>query len=154
MKIYRLTISVIVMSMCALMALPAMSAEYEVTYGIIGGEGANKYFSQETTNIPLRYKESGFKWGFKVTSMPPENHNGRFVFRLPAPPKTFGLSLMLRSKVAEDRMQFTSGFYFINGEYWRSMGFDEGDPTGICEVNVYVEEKLIKTIRFNVYEEK
>lgn len=133
-----------------LASLTGFAADFQVTFGIIEARGANRVFVKETTNIPFRDRKTGMVWGFRVTGVPPGNHEGHYVMRLPGIPRKVGSNLQRQSRVENSGRLITAKFQLANGVYWRSMVFDEGDPLGQWEISVFVDKKLVRTTQIQV----
>lgn len=136
----------------ALVLVPSIgtAADVQVSFGIIQGVGMDRRIIEETTSIPLRYRNTGFVWGFVVRSTPPGNHDGHFVLRLPKVPRTIGSNVRSQSQLGEDGRVITKNFRLTGGEYWQSIVFDEGDPPGTWHLVVYLNGKVVRAFPFEV----
>ena len=136
----------------ALLPLPAAAADFQMHFGVIEGRGITRRIVQETTRSPLRQKSTGFIWGFSVISDTPGDYEGHFELRLPDSPRDIYASpaFQSQSSIEEEGKLITSKFRMINGIYWRSFQFDDGDPPGTWELAVHVNDRLLKIVRFEV----
>ncbi|MCE0521696.1 MAG: hypothetical protein LV480_02155 [Methylacidiphilales bacterium] len=125
----------------------ADTATYSVKFGIIGTDSSGQPFiSQETTTIPLRYKDSGFRYGLVITSSTNGTFSYQCIFHFSAPPKitSGGFDSSIPSQVMKTPMAQASGTAL--DYYW----FDPGDPDGDQSLDVIVNGKLIQTIHYTV----
>lgn len=125
---------------------------FSVRFGILGVNSSGDYFlEQETATIPLKYKDSGFRYGLEIVPPDDESFTYQCVFHFSAAPKVLTgeafensvPSATLRTPKVE--YKGTAIEY-----YW----FDPGDPTGAQSVDIFVNDKLIKTINYTVVTEK
>jgi hypothetical protein len=124
---------------------------FHIRFGIIARDDLGNYFiSKETTNIPRKFRETGFRFGYEVVPPDQNPYTCQFVVHLPSPPDaiTGGIAQVNPGKPSTT---ITSQKKEISGRsYIALMWFDPGDPVGDYSVDVFVNGKLLKTIKFNV----
>ncbi|MCE0498730.1 MAG: hypothetical protein LV481_12365 [Methylacidiphilales bacterium] len=124
------------------------ASEYVIRFGIITNDSeGNSYVSQETTTIPMKYKNPSFQYGCEIS--PPDNqpYTCWCVVHFPTPPKMLtgdGFASSLPSTTVQTVKIEERGKSAV------SFGFDEGDPLGDQSIDVYINGQLAKTIRFTV----
>ena len=127
---------------------------YGLRFGILRKDKeGNRFLSKETAIIPLRFQKTGFEFGIEITA--PENHPCiyRIITHTPSPPEritgTFaGVNPEKPSTTVQGQKQRIPGGIFIDPLY-----FDPGDPVGNWSIEVFIDGKLFKTIKFKVHSE-
>jgi hypothetical protein len=134
----------------------AENAQFQIPFGIFAPQapGRPARLAEETLTIPLRFRESGFRWGFAIIPPSPGEYTWRAVFHLPQPPQSVGSvgHIVKRSNVSPTLAEIpvrheTEGTAFV-------MNFDKGDPLGLWKIEVFINDKLARTISFQVVEDK
>ena len=122
---------------------------YEIRFGIIEEDQAGEYdIFYETTTIPLIYQETGFIWGYSIYPPDRKAYTTYEVLSLPAPPKHIEFSVPIE-KMDGGRIIRTGGVERRDHSI-SIFRFSYGDPLGQWKLQVYVNEELIRTIRFRV----
>ena len=124
--------------------------DYHIRFGILGTDSSgNDVLAKETTTIPLRFKDSGFRYGLEIVSPHNDSFVYQCVFRYAARPKLLTgewesdqpSSILKTPKVQAKGSAIE--------EYW----FDPGDPVGEQSVDIFVNDQLVKTIKYTVVAE-
>jgi hypothetical protein len=115
---------------------------YDVHFGIIGNDIAGKHIiSKETNTIPYKMRDTGFRFGYQIVPHGNNSYVCEDIVRLPSTPR----------KITGDYGAIKPSKYeMAGGPFMEVMWLDPGDPAGDYSVEVFVNEKLIKTIKFSV----
>lgn len=138
----------------SLAALPAIAADPDLSnfrFGIIRSAQDGVYeFVAETTRIPRRYKDTGFRFGVGFENPKGATIEWYEIIHLPADMRQVSGDLQrtnsrtLRSKTT--RSNQTS----VVDDYW----FDEGDPLGKHKLELFVNGVRRFSVDFEVVEDK
>ena len=110
------------------------------------GAGAVTY---ETEIIPLKLKSTGFCFGFTIENKKGVKFTGYEIMYLPNTPSKITGDYINADIANEGRIIKDSPDGI--GEYWSNIWwFDEGDPLGEYKVEIFINDKLFKTIKFQV----
>jgi hypothetical protein len=125
---------------------------YNIRLGILGTDAGGNYFlAQETTVIPLKYKDSGFRYGLIITSSDGGPFEYQCVFHFSGAPKVItGAAFDSDQASATMRTPKVQAQGSALEYYW----FDPGDPSGNESVDILINDKLVKTINYTVVPEK
>jgi len=127
---------------------------YRVRFGIleIDSSGKARRLKEETSIIPLKLRETGFRFGLEI--VPPDTKPFKFqlITYPPSAPKIItGSFQKTDSKVAPAAI--TSPVYEANGggkSPLVPLWFDAGDPIGNWKIKISVEGRLTATVEFAV----
>jgi len=125
--------------------------DYRVRFGIVEKDKAGAYFlSAETTDIPLKYRDTGFRFGYEIVPPDKDSYTYQCVIHTPVPPETITGGLANSnpgspSTTITSEMQKSPGGPSID-----YLWFDQGDPAGDWSMDVFANGKLQRTIRFTV----
>jgi tetratricopeptide (TPR) repeat protein len=130
----------------------SFEAVYNVRFGYINGEsGRGKGQLIESISIPFRLRETGFRWGYSIKASDNKDHSTYFIIQTPEPAGQItgdlgitGLALNENNGVKGSSKQF-------RGKTFCPFWFDKGDPLGAWAIKVFVDERPVKTIIFNVH---
>ncbi len=118
-----------------------------IRFGIIREVTQGEFeFLEETTRIPRRYKDSGFRWGIGF-----DNPSGASIewyenVHLPSKLKQVSGNLQrTRNKVMRTQTHRSSQPTVVD-DFW----FDEGDPLGPHRIELYVNGRLRYWLDFQV----
>jgi hypothetical protein len=105
----------------------------------------------ETTRIPLFPIESHpeFRFGYTLRYADEQVFSSYFVLTLPSPPKVIQGGLMDAARSDNDRV-LTSVPIIYQGEAIETLAFNESDPPGRWQIDIYVNEAFVRSIRFTV----
>lgn len=133
---------------------PSFAADCELTnfrFGIIRPVSKKVFeFVSETTVIPRRYKDSGFRFGVGF-----DNPNGTpiewyEVVYLPSDLKQLSGNFQRTSTKTLRTRTFRSSRTSVVDDFW----FDKGDPIGKHRLELYVNNVLRYSVDFEVVEDK
>ena len=119
-------------------------ANYIVKFGIF--EKETYLIAEETTTIPMQYKDTGFGIGYMISSRDQSDFEE---YSIAYPPrdgvagdeiKRTGTSTGLKGPVGKSR----------KGDISHKFGFDPGDPSGTWLIDIFVNDQLVKSITFEV----
>jgi hypothetical protein len=121
----------------------------ELQFGILFQRQPGIYSVKEsTTEIPRYDGPTGFQFGYLIREKNAKPFQLTTITYPPSAPKVLGISYKdqdpsrgLRSRPRE-----------LNGSGVSTFSFDRGDPAGPWKMEIYVDGKLFRTIRFTVYE--
>jgi hypothetical protein len=122
---------------------------FELQFGILFERKPGIHSVKEsTTEIPRFHGSTGFLFGYLIREKNAKAFQLTTVTYPPSAPKILGISYKdqdssrgLRSRPRE-----------LNGSGVSMFSFDRGDPTGPWKMEIYVDGKLLRTVRFTVYE--
>jgi hypothetical protein len=125
---------------------------YSIKFGILGTDAAgNDFLAQETTTIPLKYKDSGFRYGLVITPPNDEAYSYQCVFHFSSAPKVItGAAFDVNEPSATMRTPEVQA----RGEQVEYYWFDPGDPSGDQSVDIFINGKMVRTIKYKVVTEK
>jgi hypothetical protein len=123
-------------------------ADYACRFGTVSADDDNPEFLKETAVLPLRYKDSGFRFGVQIVPNDDKPYTYYFVFHLSAVPKVLTGESFER-KAPSSTLQ-TVATKSEGGTSTVGFSFDPGDPTGDQSVDVFINGTLVKTINYTV----
>lgn len=119
------------------------TTNYTVSFGIF--EKDTFKLREITTQIPMIYKDTGFSIGYVIQS----NDKSDF--------KEYSIAYPPRAGVAGDEIKMTDDKGLKGpigkstlGNVAHKFGFDKGDPDGEWLIDIYVNDQLLKSIKFEV----
>ena len=124
------------------------AATYDIKFGVLatGPDGAD-YLSEETATIPLKLHDTGFKYGLVITPPNDQEYTVHFIIHFSAPPKVLTGNL---SSTDGDASTVRTDPERVTGVNVQTFWFDPGDPLGDQSIDVYINDKLVKTIHYTV----
>lgn len=124
-------------------------SNYNVVFGII--KKGTLELEKETSIIPLIYQETGFLVGYVVQS----KDQSKFSEYSIAYPPSLGVAGKKVKKI-EDGSTGLKGpvARSLNGNVVQTYGFAKGDPIGKWKLDFYINDQFLKTIEFDVVDEK
>jgi hypothetical protein len=108
---------------------------------------------KETTTIPFKLRDTGFRFGFAVFPPDDQPYSIRYVTHLPSAPErlTDGFAA---ANPGKPTATITSSLKHVpSGAFLQPLLFDPGDPLGKWKIEIYVNGQLQKTITFDVVTE-
>jgi hypothetical protein len=126
--------------------------DVHLRFGLMEPDESGEYYvSTETTHIPLcpSEYEPEFRFGYTLEFLDGRVFSSYFVLSLPAPPKVIGGSLVEATRSGDGRV-LTSAPMFYQERSVEAFAFNESDPLGRWKVDIYVEDTLLRSIRFTV----
>jgi hypothetical protein len=131
--------------------LPAAQIEaFQFRFGLLKNDGNNNYsIVRETTTIPMTFGDSSY--GFQVIPPGEGTYTVQFVSHFPYPPKTISGDVYESSTPGKDMRSVSAE---MSGGYIQDLGFDPGDPVGDQSIDILIDGKLARTIKFTVTEAK
>jgi hypothetical protein len=132
-------------------ASSANTDDFQVKFGIVGKDSdGNDTISEETTTIPMKFQETGFAYGLTITPPDDKPYTYHCTLHFPTAPKVMSGGFEGKTPsttiVTDDRQ--------VTGTVTEPYGFDHGDPLGPQSIDLTVNGKLVKTIKFTVVEDK
>ena len=132
------------------LALPSLAwGKSRPTYkfGILArARDDNWYLQTETTRIPRRYKDSGFRFGIEFTNWDRAPLEWYEVMRLPSETtQATGNMTRAEPRVLRTKTQ-SSDQEQVTDDFW----FDEGDPLGRHRLELVVNGKQVYAVDFEV----
>lgn len=127
----------------------AAPESFRVQFGVLGSRGGENdyYMAQETTTLPLKLKDTGFRYGLVITSPDGGHFTYRYVFHFSSAPKIISSDTFQSDKPSDT---LKSPVVEADGSSLEYFWFDPGDPVGAQSLDVYINEKLVKTISYTV----
>ena len=154
LRSFKLTI--IVFLMIVLLTVQALATDFDIKFGLIKKDTAGKYYvSEETTTLPLRHKDDNpdFRFGYSVKSQANTSFSSYFVMHFPSMPQQYTGDLKEAAKKDTDKT-VQSPVKTAVGDFAYSLRFDRGDPVGQYKMDIYINDKLARSIDFQVVQPK
>lgn len=127
-------------------------AVYKIEFGFIEKNAdSGKVHFKESFSIPFRLKTTGFLWGYWIKSSDGKNHTTYFVVETPGIPKKITGDLGETGQIQEEKKLARSVPEKFKDKIFRPFWFDEGDPLGKWKIQIYVDDRLVKTVEFDVH---
>jgi hypothetical protein len=130
-------------------ALPAETDVHHFKFGILRAAARGEWeLEVETTTIPRRLKDTGFRFGVSFDN--PEGKPMKWYYRMRLPKQLKEVSGGLRQvdpQLIQTDTQRSSQLHVVD-EFW----FDEGDPLGPHDLELYIGDVRRFSIDFNVVE--
>ena len=125
--------------------------DYKVRFGVIEQDNAGKDFlSKETMTIPRKFKETGFRFGYEILPSSQDSYTCQYIIHVPSPPGTITGGLEAVNPKKPTTIITSHKKKIPGGAYVDAMWFDHGDPSGDCSIDIFVNDKLLKNIKFTV----
>jgi hypothetical protein len=125
--------------------------DYHIRFGIIEGDKVGSYIlAKETTIIPYKFRETGFRFGYEIVSPVHGSYFCQYVVHLPSSPDVITGGLAQVNAVNPSSTITSHKKEIAGGTYVDAMWFDPGDPVGDCSIDIFVNGELLKTIKFSV----
>lgn len=124
--------------------------EYHIRFGYLDLDGKNQYYvSKDTAIIPLRIKETGFRWGYTIESKVPIFSTYNMMYA----DQPFEIATNYKKQV--DRKVLKSKTHQVsNGLYAEEIWNDLGDPLGKQKIEIYINGKLYRIFHFEIVEDQ
>lgn len=121
--------------------MPDHTPEYQIRFGWMKKRADGSYYVyRETRQIPLKLKETGFRWGYTI-------HSKNLYF------STYSIDYGPESKDATQGQEILVQMMpteVYDGKYWRWTANDPEDPVGKQKIEVYINGTLFETIHFTI----
>ncbi len=128
---------------------PRLDQEFDIRFGIIEpADGGYFDVTRETVRIPLWLQDSGFCFGYAIEPPDARIYATHEVIVLPSPPRHLGFPELVEKR--------EGGRILRTANVWRQYQmiypfcFSEGDPLGPWKLEVYIDDRLARTFRFEV----
>jgi len=126
-------------------------ASYEITFGLFENQGGKLVLSKETSRIPFVTLSEGQVFGIVIKPTNNQEYSVKTISFLPSPPSS--LSGMLEKQNPEAHKKgYESPSTPSAGETPIPFWLDEGDPTGVYRIDVYINEQFVREVFFEVFE--
>jgi hypothetical protein len=126
--------------------------EFCLKFGLMEPDEFGEYeVRTETTHIPLHPSEAEpeFRFGYTLEYADDRTFSSYFRLSLSAPPKIISGSLA-EAEISNDRRVITSAPVVYQGRIAEAFAFNESDPLGKWQIDVYVNDALLRSIQFMV----
>ena len=133
-------------------AISNTDSEYQIQFGVFEKDESGEVKLNSTLEIPLYYKETGFRWGFIVTKKDGGVFTGYEVYHLPESPEAITGALE-KAKTSDEGRQIQDIKKRFIGMWVNENYFDPGDPPGKYRLEIFIDDKLLKEIEFFVIKE-
>ena len=133
----------------------SMGAEesYQVRFGIFAPKQAGNpnVLATQTLTIPKKLEATGFRWGYDIFPQDSADYTHRAVVYLPRPPAAVTGGL----QVSQDSPTIVkTPLYKAKGQDDYTFTFDEGDPLGEWKIEIFVNDHLTRTFKFQVVKDE
>ncbi len=121
----------------------------QIHFGIFAAKQAGQpdKLATETLTIPLKLEATGFRWGYEISPQDAAEYTHRAVFYLPRPPAAVTGSL---EKSQDSPTIVRTKIFKAKGRDNYSFTFDEGDPLGEWKIEIFINDQLTRTFKFEV----
>jgi hypothetical protein len=132
------------------------SNDVTVKFGIMAKDkNGNLVVEKVTTDIPLNL-DPEFKFGFEVIHHSQGDFTGHVILFLPESPNSIRFTegenyKPFKYNHSDEGKIIESGKIQYKNYWFGDFGFSKGDPVGDWKIEIYINDKLEKTINFNVY---
>jgi len=143
--------AVATVALIAVCVLIYRHSEVQVQFGILAkGANGGDYVISEVRELPFILRDK-MRFGLVFISRSPREFMAQVVHYLPERPRTLGGSLREVVGVQTPRGYEIAGpvLKYVEGGV-RSLGLNEGDPLGRYELDLFIDGKLAKTIKYRV----
>ncbi len=146
----------VVVLLVALFGISAYAGDFDIKFGLMKKNTAGQYYVySETTTIPLIFKDddADFRFGYSVRYSDDQTFTTYLVLHPPATFEKYSGDLRDADRneggkaIQTPPQTARSGFAY-------SFRFDRGDPPGQYKIDIWINDKLIRTIDFTVVEAK
>lgn len=129
-------------------------AGYQIRFGTLRSDKGKEYpFEKETAVLVRRTKEPALVFGFEITPPDGAAYTYCFFLRPPAPLKQVGGDLK-KVEAKGPLLAVTSGEETVSGgKFTYPLWFDADDPPGDWQIEIFVNGKAAKTVKFKVVAE-
>ena len=127
----------------------APDKDFDIRFGIIE-EDDQGFFDVvlETTTIPLLFRETGFSFGYAVNPKQEMPYTTHEVLHLPSPPRHIDFPLPIEKK--EGGRIIVTPMILRREPVVYPYSFSVGDPLGAWKLDIYINDRLARSIRFQV----
>lgn len=149
-------LSLVVLVVILLNAITAFAGDFEIKFGLMKKDSGGKYYVySETTAIPLTYKDTDpdFRFGYSIKTASGQSFTTYFIMYSPAAFESYTGEFKDAAK-KEGGKTVQSSSKKTTGWFTQSFRFDRGDPPGPYAIDIWINDKLAKTIEFTVTEAK
>lgn len=123
---------------------------YQIRFGIIErDDSGNDVLSKETSVIPRKLRETGFRFGCEIVPPDQKVYTCQYIVHVPDAPDTL-TGRKTQPNADKPSKVFTSPKKRVYGIFTGPMWFDSGDPVGDYNIEILINDKLQKTVRFQV----
>ena len=127
-------------------------AKYQVRFGLVKMDAKGKPFlEKETERIPLLIGEKAMKFGYELISHDAKPYTLHCVLHFPSPPQTVTGRLAESKSTPPGTTVVTPNFEWTGGPLVDYFWFDPGDPFGSWSIDIFVNDTLIRSVPFEVY---
>ncbi len=148
--------SIVAILMIVLLAVQASAGDFDIRFGLMKKDSAGKYYVySETATIPLTYKDKDpdFRFGYSIKTAPDKTFNTYMIMHTPAAFEKYTGEFKDADK-KEGGKAIQSSAKNAVAAFTYSLRFDRGDPPGHYAIDIWINDKLAKTIEFTVTEAK
>lgn len=149
-------LSLVVLVVILLNAITAFAENFEIKFGLMKKDSGGKYYVySETTAIPLTYKDTDpdFRFGYSIKGAPNQTFTTYMIMHTPAAFEKYTGEFKDADK-KEGGKAIQSSAKKAVAAFTYSLRFDRGDPPGPYAIDIWINDKLAKTIEFTVTEAK
>jgi len=132
-----------------------MGAEesHVIRFGIFAAKQAGKpnEIATQTLTIPLKLEATGFRWGYEISPQDAAEYTHRAVVYLPRPPAAVTGDL----ETSQDSPTIVkTPKYKVTARDDYTFTFDEGDPLGEWKIEIFINDRLTRTFKFQVVKDE
>jgi len=127
---------------------PDNRSDYQIRFGWMKKKADGSYYVyKETKMIPLKLKETGFRWGYTIHSKNPHFKTHSIDYGPSTMPE---LAQQDPNQAQENILVKMDPTSVYDGVYWRWTANDPEDPIGSQKIEVFINGQLYKTIHFTI----
>jgi hypothetical protein len=143
MKLTLIT-AMLIASICA-SAAAQETKSYDFQFGVLGdGPGGTVIVQEETNTLPLLLENSGFRFGYTLRESSGAPFLLKTIFWLPDEPRVILGSLIRVNDTIVSPPQMYHGYAA------ETFYFNDGDPPGDWQMEVYIDGRLFQIVEFQV----
>jgi hypothetical protein len=124
---------------------------YRVRFGTVEKDKAgHPSLAAETTRLPLKFRDTGFRFGYEIVPPDQGSYTYQYVVHTPAPPATITGGLADSNSGPPTTTVTSETKTSSGGTTVDYLWFDPGDPVGDWSIDIFTNGKLQRTIKFTV----
>jgi len=128
-------------------------SDFEIKFGFMRQDAKGIFYVyKETREIPKILENTGFRYGYTIKNTKDSNFIVFLILYPPSPVKIYKFrdEFKNESRVEAGGPVIRTKPVEVTGKASASFSFDKSDPLGIWKLEIYVNDKLIRTINFSV----
>lgn len=127
------------------------SGRFLIEFGLMQKGDDCYYVCHQTREIAFitNRENKDYSFGYTIEASDTIEHKQYIILYLPSPVKRFSDKTSLGEK-GSGRRVLKSKTEMFTGSFWGRFTLNETDPKGTWTIKIYVDDRLVETIEFNV----